>query len=87
MVTDPINGGFVEYGAVNTAHRIKILLAFLLNLNTSGNRMYLLDNMEVLSPEYRAAFIEGLKQLEDKFDNLIVASSQVFESVNGTVLQ
>jgi len=75
---------FVDYEAVNTAHQIKVLLSFLFNLPVKGFRLYILDNMEVLSEKYRDAFIQGLLKLSDKYDNIVLASSHHLAPVNSS---
>lgn len=71
----PYSDGFVDYRSLNESHKTKIFLSFILNIPKKGLNVFLLDNMEHLSPGYVASFYKHLPEISEKYDNIVTTST------------
>lgn len=72
---------FVPFQMVNTGHRIKLLLAFLMALPKNNLPLFLVDNCEVISHDYVTSFFRGIFDMirENPEANIFLTFSRLLE--------
>lgn len=92
VIDGPLGEIFIDFDSLSTAQQAFTLVALLAPLIHRGNpqlRILLLDNIEIVSEQYRGEFLSMLQNTIGRYlDNVIVASSSPFPTVvGGTVHQ